>query len=241
MALVHTQGIRSNVVYSSERFIASIQRRGSVDICYIVRNQALRIGSAVTRALEFTDSVFVIQLEEDEKERYIAEKLGAIVYSHEGWTTAPDIAKTLQDILQDTQSIIISLDNDWRLSQLPALYTSARTAPDVLLAVKRQTESQEDKAGSKILEADAYAYSEVTIQHSICSKEGLAQIALQDRNNTPGDLTRDLRVLVVEVTPKRQTTSQQSLTTISGFSRLLYWMLESRHPLILFGIPGALF
>ena len=241
MALVHTQGIRSNVVYSSERFIASIQRRASVDIYYIVRNQALRIGSAVTRALEFTDSVFVIQLEEDEKERYIAEKLGAIVYSHEGWTTAPDVAKTLQDILQDTQSIIISLDNDWRLSELPALYTSARTAPDVLLAVKRQTESQDDKVGSKILEADAYAYSEVTIQHSICSKEGLAQIALQDRNNTPGDLTRDLRVLVVEVTPKRQTTSQQSLTTISGFSRLLYWMLESRHPLILFGIPGALF
>ena len=95
----------------------------SVDICFIVRNQALRIGSAVTRALEFTDSVFVIQLEEDEKERQIAEKLGATVHSHEGWTTAPDIAKTLQDIFKSTQSIIVSLDNDWRLSELPALYT----------------------------------------------------------------------------------------------------------------------
>ena len=212
-----------------------------MDICYIVRNEALRIGSAVTRALEFTDSVFVIQLEDDEKERHIAEKLGATVYKHEGWTTAPDIAKTLENILLDTQSIIISLDNDWRLSELPALYTSARTAPDVLLAVKRQADSQDSDSSSKILEADAYTYSEVTIQHSICSKEGLAQIARQDRNNTPGDLTQDLRVLVVEVTPKRQATQQQSLTTISGFSRLLYWMLESKHPLILFGIPGALF
>ena len=27
---------------------------------------------------------------------------------------------------------------------------------------------------------------------------------------------------------------------ISGFSKLLYWMLESKHPLILFGIPGVI-
>ncbi len=213
--------------------------RGNVDICFVTRNQALRIGSAVTRALEFTKNVHVIQLTIDEDEKEIANQCGANVIHHSDWSTAPEIATTLQDMINSEQIIVISLDDDWRLSNLPLLYTTARTAPDVLLALKMDGQNQ-SKDDEKIIQADAHAYSEVIIQHAICTKEGLKAISEQDRNDTPGDLPEKFRVLVIEVKSTANVSNQQSLTSISGFSRLLYWMLESRHPLILFGIPGAI-
>ena len=211
-----------------------------MDICFVTRNQSLRIGSAVIRALEFTEHVHVIQLEDDETEREIATECGANVFHHSNWSTAPEIANSLKDLIHSEQIIVISLDNDWRLSNLPLLFTSARTAPDVLLALKMDPTDRRHSSEQTILEADAHAYSEVTIQHAICSKDGLEQISKQDRNDTPGDLPENLRVLVIEVKSSAKTTKQQSLTTISGFSKLLYWMLESKHPLILFGIPGVI-
>ena len=211
-----------------------------MDICFVTRSQSLRIGSAIIRAQEFTEHVHVIQLEDDEKERKIASECGANVFYHSNWTTAPEIAFTLKDLIHSEQIIVISLDNDWRLSSLPLLFTSARTAPDVLLALKMDPTDRRYSSEQNILEADAHAYSEVTIQHAICSKEGLEQISRQDRNDTPGDLPENLRVLVIEVKSSANNNNQQSLTTVSGFSKLLYWMLESKHPLILFGLPGAI-
>ena len=214
--------------------------RTHVDICFVTRNQSLRIGSAVIRALEFTEHVHVLQLEDDETERNIAIKSGGNVFHHSNWSTAPEIANSLKELIISDQIIVISLDNDWRLSNLPLLYASARTAPDILLALKMDPTDRRHSSEQTILEADAHAYSEVTIQHAICSKEGLEQISKQDRNDTPGDLPEYLRVLVIEVKSSANTSNQQSLTTISGFSKLLYWMLESKHPLILFGLPGAI-
>ena len=211
-----------------------------MDICFVTRSQSLRIGSAVIRAFEFTEHVHVIQLEDDETERNIAIECGANVFHHSNWSTAPEIAKSVKELIHSDQIIIISLDDDWRLSNLPLLFTSARTAPDILLALKMDPTDRRHSSEQTILEADAHAYSEVAIQHAICSKEGLEEISKQDRNDTPGDLPENLRVLVIEVKSSANTNNQQSLTTISGFSKLLYWMLESKHPLILFGIPGAI-
>ena len=211
-----------------------------MDICFVTRSQSLRIGSAVIRALEFTEHVHVIQLEDDETERNIAIECGANVFHHSNWSTAPEIANSLKNLIHSEQIIVISLDDDWRLSNLPLLFTSARTAPDILLALKMDPTDRRHSSEQTILEADSHAYSEVEIQHAICSKEGLEEISKQDRNDTPGDLPKNLRVLVIEVKSSANKNNQQSLTTISGFCKLLYWMLESKHPLILFGIPGAI-
>tara|TARA_B100001989_G_scaffold222366_1_gene175740 strand:- start:392 stop:1228 length:837 start_codon:yes stop_codon:yes gene_type:complete len=211
-----------------------------VDICFVTRSQSLRIGSAVIRAFEFTEHVHVLQLEDDETERNIAIECGANVFHHSNWSTAPEIANSLRNLIHSEQIIVISLDDDWRLSNLPLLFTSARTAPDILLALKMDPTDRRHSSEQTILEADSHAYSEVEIQHAICSKEGLEEISKQDRNDTPGDLPKNLRVLVIEVKSSANKNNQQSLTTISGFSKLLYWMLESKHPLILFGIPGAI-
>ncbi len=192
------------------------------------------------RAFEFTEHVHVIQLEDDETERNIAIECGANVFHHSNWSTAPEIANSLKNLIHSEQIIVISLDDDWRLSNLPLLFTSARTAPDILLALKMDPTDRRHSSEQTILEADSHAYSEVEIQHAICSKEGLEEISKQDRNDTPGDLPKNLRVLVIEVKSSASKNNQQSLTTISGFSKLLYWMLESKHPLILFGIPGAI-
>ena len=36
-----------------------------------------------------------------------------------------------------------------------------------------------------------------------------------------------------------QLPQRESLATASRFAQLFYWMLESKHPLLLFGIPGV--
>ena len=71
--------------------------RTDVDICFVTRNQSLRIGSAVIRALEFTEHVHVLQLEDDETERNIAIESGGNVFHHSNWSTAPEIANSLKE------------------------------------------------------------------------------------------------------------------------------------------------
>lgn len=48
----------------------------------------------------------------------------------------------------------------------------------------------------------------------------------------------ELRVRVIESSDKIKLPQRESLATASRFAQLFYWMLETKHPLFLFGIPG---
>ena len=48
----------------------------------------------------------------------------------------------------------------------------------------------------------------------------------------------DLRVRFVQLEAPIVLSQRESLATASRFAQLFYWMLESKHPLLLFGIPG---
>ncbi|GIQ96257.1 MAG: hypothetical protein CM15mP1_1530 [Methanobacteriota archaeon] len=58
-------------------------------------------------------------------------------------------------------------------------------------------------------------------------------------NQTPLELDQNLRVSVLHSKPKPKVQQRESLASASRFAQLFYWMLESRHPLLLFGIPGV--
>jgi hypothetical protein len=52
------------------------------------------------------------------------------------------------------------------------------------------------------------------------------------------DLDEKLRVRIVEARMEVGVPQRESLATASRFAQLFYWMLETKHPLLLFGIPG---
>ena len=53
------------------------------------------------------------------------------------------------------------------------------------------------------------------------------------------DLDEQLRVRIVEAQLDVSVPQRESLATASRFAQLFYWMLETKHPLLLFGIPGV--
>jgi hypothetical protein len=57
----------------------------------------------------------------------------------------------------------------------------------------------------------------------------------------PADLDVSVDLRVVELDQPLGPPQRESLASASRFAQLFYWMLESRHPLILFGVPGVIF
>ena len=80
-------------------------------IVLVVRDQALRIASAVVRALDFAERVSVINLDCDDETARLAEEIRGEVIQYSGPTNAPSIAKILVDSTRDTEhTVIIALD-----------------------------------------------------------------------------------------------------------------------------------
>jgi len=73
----------------------------------------------------------------------------------------------------------------------------------------------------------------------VVTKAGMAAMA----NLTPTDsqeaLDEVLRVRIVRASFNVNIQQRESLATASKFAQLFYWMLETKHPLLLFGIPGV--
>jgi hypothetical protein len=213
-------------------------------IVLVVRVGALRIASAVVRALDFADRVAVIDLGEDAEMTELAEAAGATVIAHDGDTHAPAIAKILLDTVEpDERTVIIALDKDWKLSDMARTVGLSRQGHDVFIAFKhrsRKRRSQEPQGDSPVM-PDTYTYADADIQFACTSDEGLVAVAAQDGEAMPADLDVSVDLRVVELDQPLGPPQRESLASASRFAQLFYWMLESRHPLILFGVPGVIF
>lgn len=213
-------------------------------IVLVVRDGALRIASAVVRALDFADRVTVIDLEGDGEMARLATAAGAEVLPHEGPTHAPAIAALLEgDRVAEERTVIIALDGDWKLADMPRTVGIARQGHDVFIAFKhrsRTAAAQENRPDAP-LTPDSYTYAEAAIQFASVSADGLAAIAGQRGEDVAADLDTSIDLRVVELDLPLGPPRRESLASASRFAQFFYWMLESRHPLILFGVPGAVF
>jgi hypothetical protein len=80
---------------------------------------------------------------------------------------------------------------------------------------------------------------ESSVSHLIASPKGLQHLAQLDSDATTDDVSDEIRARFVKSEGPIQLPQRQSLATASRFAQLFYWMLESKHPLLLFGIPGV--
>ena len=75
--------------------------------------------------------------------------------------------------------------------------------------------------------------------HLITSSLGLEHLADLPDDATMDDVSDEVRARFIKTDSPIQLPQRQSLATASRFAQLFYWMLESKHPLLLFGIPGV--
>ena len=215
-------------------------------LVYVARGQSLRLGSAVSRGRDFADEVLVISLGEDEEARKLVEEAGGTFVVHEGEAHAPLLAKTLfeLDLADFGSTVAIGLDNHWKLSDLPMHISLARSRHDIYIAFKHRSHNQRTDEVPKenlAITIASYTYDKAAISVCCFSDEGLAALASAAVSDRPADLPHDLGVRIIELDRQPAGKQLESLTSASRFAQLFYWMLESKHPLILFGIPGLVF
>jgi hypothetical protein len=213
-------------------------------IVLVVREEALRIASAVVRAQDFAERITLLNLGDDEETAKLATIAGADVIEHNGPTDAPSIAKALIHSTEESErTVIISLDNDWKLSDMARTVGLSRQGHDVFIAFKHRTKNRKnsDKQTDKPVDSDTYTYENADIQFAYCSHHGLTAVANQLQNSVPAELDPTIDLRVVELDLPDGPHRRESLASASRFAQFFYWMLESKHPLILFGIPGVVF
>jgi hypothetical protein len=81
--------------------------------------------------------------------------------------------------------------------------------------------------------------SHLDLRHMVLTQAGMEAMAKLSIESREGDLDEALRVRIVRASVNANINQRESLATASKFAQLFYWMLESKHPLILFGLPGV--
>ncbi|MBT4060162.1 MAG: hypothetical protein HOE69_07655 [Euryarchaeota archaeon] len=215
-------------------------------LVFVARNQALRLGSAVTRGADFADEVIVISLGEDDEQKKMVEDAGGIFVIHEGEPHAPDLARTLEklNLPESENTVAIGLDKDWKLKSLPRHIALSRSRHDIYIAFKHRSDNLRIKQipdEKQAITIASYSYQDAAISVCAFTPKGLSALALADVVDKPADLPKELSVRIIELDAAPVRKELESLTSASRFAQLFYWMLESKHPLIVLGIPGIIF
>jgi hypothetical protein len=87
----------------------------------------------------------------------------------------------------------------------------------------------------------SYSYEDAAISVCAFTTKGLKALSKAKSSDKPADLPPELRVRIIELDAPPVGKELESLTSASRFAQLFYWMLESKHPLIVLGIPGIIF
>ena len=190
----------------------------------------LRLVSLVVRAREMCEDILILDLGSNDSTVDLAIEVGCNVVRFDGDVFIPEIAKEILKDNPNQQTLLIHVNDKFKLRDLPLLFNRTRDNWDVHMSFSTEIEESIDPNKIK--------YSEGEISHLSASKDGLTALADANISDTPLDLSEDLKVRVLHSKPPPNVQQRESLATASKFAQLFYWMLESRHPLLLFGIPG---
>ena len=202
----------------------------SLRIVLMGKDFELRLVSLVVRARELADDVVIFDLGSVDETIEMAKKVDARVINHSEDIMVPTLCKALNDDMPAEYTLLIHITNRFKLRDLPLLVNRARENWDVHMSF-----SSEENDNSNPQEV---VYANAEISHLAASHSGLEALAKSEINDTPLELAQELRVRVLHSKPAPKVQQRESLATASRFAQLFYWMLESRHPLLLFGIPG---
>ena len=206
----------------------------SLRLVYVGRDIELRIISLLVRAQELADETILIDLGSSDRTIDLANEFGCqVLHYTDDVLTAPKLAKLISSssVKQDYANLIISITDDWKLRELPVVVNRSREGWDVYLAFNNSLSNQELIVEDLVIES-------LEIDHLFLSRTGLDELSKANSMTSTHNFPKHLRVRVIESVDKISLPQRESLATASRFAQMFYWMLETKHPLFLFGIPG---
>ena len=204
-------------------------------LIYVGRDIELRIISLLVRAQEVAEEVILIDMGSTDRTVDLSNEFGCQVLNYnDDDLTAPKLAKLIasSSIDQDYSNLVISVTSDWKLRELPVVVNRSRESWDIYLAFNNSVGNQELITEELVIES-------LDIDHLFLSTNGLNELAKANSMTSMLNFPKDLRVRVIESVEKINMPQRESLATASRFAQMFYWMLETKHPLFLFGIPGV--
>ena len=201
-------------------------------IVLIGRDIELRIVSLVVRCREVADDVILFDTGSNDETVELAQEVDCSVHHCDLALTPQELTSELKTFGEtDGITLFLPITADWKLSQLPLSVNRSREGWDINYLFHPAT--------SEAKELDETVLSETTVGHLIVSQSGCEHLASLSAESTPKSIDSNLRVRFVKGDAPIVLPQRESLATASRFAQLFYWMLESKHPLLLFGIPGV--
>ena len=200
-------------------------------VVLIGENIELRIVSLVVRCKEVAKDVILFDTGSTDETIQLAEEVQSPVIHYDGVLTPQDLARAaIKASLNDGLTLFLPISSTWKLSALPLSVNRAREGWDIHYLYR------EDPSAERHV---PQAIAKTSVGHLIASEKGMSQLAGLSDDATMEDVSDDVRARFIKTDAPIQLPQRQSLATASRFAQLFYWMLESKHPLLLFGIPGV--
>ena len=204
-------------------------------LIYVGCNIELRIISLLVRAKEIAQEVVFVDTGSSDRTIEFAEEFGCVVMKYPANDTkAHLLAKflSLSNLNGNLSNLIVNVTDEWKLRELPVVVNRSREGWDIYI-------SYHNEMGNQELVAEELVIGSLDIDHLYLSKRGLEELARSNSMTSTVNFPSKLRVRVIESSGKIKLPQRESLATASRFAQLFYWMLETKHPLFLFGIPGV--
>lgn len=202
----------------------------SLGIVLMGANIELRLISLIVRAREVADAVMFLDLGSDDDTIELANESNCKVIDCDGESHAIAIAKSLNNCELQEQTLVLRINSEFRLRDLPMLVNRAREEWDVHMALPARD--------SVIDDADTVVLSSAEPLHICFSSKGMKAMSELNSTSSALDLPQGLDVRVLLTKSRSKVTQRESLASASRMGQLFYWMLESKHPLITFLLPG---
>ena len=203
----------------------------SLRIVLMGKDFELRLVSLVVRARELANEVSIIDLGSTDDTVKMADKIDCELTTHTGDILVPTLSGLLSQNNNAECTLLIHVNGRFKLRDMPLLVNRAKENWDVHMSFFGE---ESDNSNPQEI-----VYRDAEISHLAATKIGLDELSKANENQTPLELDQNLRVRVLHSKPRPKVQQRESLASASKFAQLFYWMLESRHPLLLFGIPGV--
>ena len=202
-------------------------------IVLVGKDIELRVVSLIVRAREIADDVVFLDLGSNDTTVELTEEVGCQTLHFSSVFDAVHLATFLKDSTLDaaTTTLAIHVTDSWKLQDISLSINRARELWDIHISHHAEPSGDEHEA--------PLVLSGLEIRHIVMTKAGMDAMADVSIEGTSEELDEGLRVRIVRGSNNVNIHQRESLATASKFAQLFYWMLESKHPLLLFGIPGV--
>jgi hypothetical protein len=202
-------------------------------IILLGRDLELRIISLIVRARELSQEVVFFDSGSNDLTVELAEEFDCKVFHYGSELGCKDVSKYILDSNLDLSmnNLVLRITDEWKLSDFPIIENRVRESWDIYIAFTKEGNTELEDANEIIIDS-------IDFSHMVLSKSGLEELSKTSPLSNAIDFSSHLKVRVTPSQKSIRLPQRESLATASRFAQLFYWMLETRHPLLLFGIPG---